>query len=158
MRAVRSNHSHDAVPPKRVEYLSRPLAMGQNPGYFSVNIPIQPLKQVLKWVVDSPTKMGSQNGFEPWPFNRVGPLRESFMGDTGFTGVSIQLSCRQETGQVQDFSQKMELEETKTGSTFLPGARPPIRTAIRAAASKAENECSGTQRSGRLSGGGGSFR
>ena len=34
-----------------------------------VNIPIQPLKLVLKWVVNSPTisKMGSQNGFGPQP-------------------------------------------------------------------------------------------
>ena len=37
-----------------------------------MNIPIQPLK-VLKWVVKSPipTKMGSQNGFDPDPGNLV---------------------------------------------------------------------------------------
>ena len=38
--------------------------MGQKPGYPPVNIPIQPLKWVLNWGVNSPTKMGFQNGFD----------------------------------------------------------------------------------------------
>ena len=45
--------------------------LGQKP-VPPVNIPIQPLKWVLKWVADSPKtpktpKMGSQNGFDPQP-------------------------------------------------------------------------------------------
>ena len=40
----------------------------------SARFPIQPLKQALKWVVNSPTKMGSQNGFDHhshYPLHRL---------------------------------------------------------------------------------------
>ena len=44
------------------------LAMGRNPGYVSVNLPIQPLKQVLQWMVRLP--QNGTIGFDTQPNGR----------------------------------------------------------------------------------------
>ena len=49
-----------------------------NPGQPPVNIPIQPLKWVLNWVVNSPTPKWDPIGFDPQPF-RGDPFGVSFM-------------------------------------------------------------------------------
>ena len=63
-QAAISTVSSSGRRPSLAKEASRNLAMGQYPGSPLMRIPIQPLKWVLKWVVNSPTNQNGAIGFD----------------------------------------------------------------------------------------------